>query len=500
MDTKAAVEAVLAEVGKAFRLCRFYPATHPTVEQARVELAAALPRLALAGLVELRIGPTGFVLGTAALLGRNPSVQEFANQLYTQGHRAMNLQPGVTAEEFLALIRSTAGTSTRSGSAPGPGAKAPALPHIALEAVVRKSAVAPRASLEGGPLVPEGPAVAARSTGVFRPNALPPEIEAQRLTALLEVAMPAGAMRSITRLGAVASELLANRDFGTCAMAVSSLARWAKSEDAAAAEAARQALAPVVTDGTIAAMIGLVTDQRAAAPAKQAALAALGTLGERAVPALFDAYVAAFDDPVREAYAAAVQKAGAEAVLYLAERAASDRVEAIRAAAALLGSTGAADAVPVLALLARHADAGVRRAAIGSLGRLGGSDAGRLVIAALHDGDPGVRLEAARGAARLDDRGLGPMVMGQLESEPDESVALALIEALGSLQEARAVPALAELARGGSRMFQRRALAVRVAAIGALVRIGTPDALAAVQPYQTDRNPDIRNAALVPGA
>jgi hypothetical protein len=36
------VESVLAEVSKAFRLCRFYSATHPVVRQAMAKRRAAL--------------------------------------------------------------------------------------------------------------------------------------------------------------------------------------------------------------------------------------------------------------------------------------------------------------------------------------------------------------------------------------------------------------------------------------------------------------------------
>ena len=497
MDTRP-VESVLAEVGKAFRLCRFYPATHPSVRQAMSDLSASLPTLAPVGLVELRIGPAGFALGTTPLLARNPPVQEFANLLYAQGHRAMTLQPGVTSDEFAALIRSAAGAAAGSGAA----AQAPRHPHIALEGMVRKSAAAPRPAPPGGGVATaDRPGFGgARSTGVFRPNALPPDIEAHRLTALLDLAAPGGALGSIARLGAVAVELSVGRDFATFAETVAALARWTRADDPAAAEAARRALAPVVNDGTIAGLIGQAADPRAAPAVKQASLAALGALGERAVPALFEAYAAAADEAARGAYAGALGAVGGAAVPHLAARATGDHVESARAAATLLGGTGSAAAVPALAPLARHRDAGVRRAAVGSLARLGGADAGRVVMTALHDGDAGVRREAAVSAARLGEHGFGPILLSRLKDEPDEGVGHALVEALGRLREARAVPALVELAREVSGVFQRRPIAVRVAAIRALARIGTPDAAAAVESYRTDRHPDVRSAATLPGA
>ena len=299
MDTKV-IEAVFAEVGKAFRVCRFYPTGHPAVQQAMTDLTAALPSLAGVGLVELRIGPAGFALGNRPLLPQQPPVQEFAALLYAQGHRSMSLEPGVTADEFVTLIRQTAGGAPKAGAPGAPAAPRPAFSHIQLEGAMRKPSAATRAPVAGAP-VPGGDAgpLGIRSTGVFRPNALPPDIEAHRITAQLETAAPADAVAALTRLGAVASELAAARNFAGLAEAVAALARWAASSDAAAAEAARAALAPVVTDGAIASMVALVVELRTAASARQAVLGALGTLGERAVPAMFDAYVAAPDDATR---------------------------------------------------------------------------------------------------------------------------------------------------------------------------------------------------------
>jgi HEAT repeat protein len=49
-----------------------------------------------------------------------------------------------------------------------------------------------------------------------------------------------------------------------------------------------------------------------------------------------------------------------------------------------------------------------------------------------------------------------------------------------------------------SGVFRRAPVAVRVAAIRALVALGTPEAQAAVAPFRLDRNPDLKNAASEP--
>lgn len=502
MDDQA-LETVFAEIGKTFRLCRFYPATHPSVQQALADLSKVLPMLALTGEVELRIGPQGFAVGGYAPGGRNPQVQEFAGLLFAQGHRTLVLLPGATAEEFAALIRATTGGTARAGGSLGAVARGPQLPHLRLESTIRKSTAQPpprRESSGAAPTPDEGPSLSLRSTGVFRPNALPPEIEAGRLAALLEVATPEGARGPLARLPEVIPQLVSQKDYKALAEVAAALARWRRAEDAAVASAAQRALNACLDDGTLSGMLGMVADARVPAERRQAAATALGAAGERAMPLLFAAYLTAPDEASREAYARAVEAMGMLAVAYLGTRAAGELVEPARAAATLLGFVGLPGAVAVLGAPARHADAGVRRAAIDSLARLGGSDAARLVVGALRDADPLVRFEAAGGVARLGARAFAGIVLGRLKEEPDDGVVVALVETLGRLKEPRAVPQLAELARGAGGVFRRRPLALRVAAIRALAHIGTSEALAAIEPFKSEKNPELRNAALEPPA
>ena len=498
MDAKQ-LEAVLGEVGKVFRLCRFYPATHPSVQQAMADLSAVLPAFAELGEVELRIAPSGFALDNVLVTAKNAQMQEFAGLLYAQGHRAMRITPGVTAEEFAALVRAASGATVRSGAALGVVQQKPQLPHIQLEqTATRKSAPGRPARISSpGMQVPDnGLAPSARGTGVFRPNALPAEIEATRLTSLLEFATAEGARGPLGRLAEVAAQLAEQRDFGALAAAVKAIVRWQGSEDAATAEAARRALAAAVSDATVAGMVGLV-DARAPADQRQAAAEALGALGERATPALFEAYLGATDDAVREVYGRAIA-AAPSAGAYLVSRLAADHPAAARASAALLGALGEAAAVGALAPLTRHTDAGLRRAAVGALARLGGTDASRAVVTALRDADPGVRFEAAAGLARLGDRAFAPILLARLKDELDDSVVIALVDALARVGDPRAVPQLVELAKGVSGVFRRSPVAVRASAIRALVALGTPEALAAVAPFKADRHPDLKNAASEP--
>jgi HEAT repeat protein len=117
-------------------------------------------------------------------------------------------------------------------------------------------------------------------------------------------------------------------------------------------------------------------------------------------------------------------------------------------------------------------------------------------MAALHDPDDHVRAAAAEAAGDLGERSAGPILLACLVEEPDEDVTRALVAALGVLREEGAVPKLAELARFVSGVFQRRAVAVRVAAVHALAAIDTPDARAQLERHRDDSVPEVRAAVL----
>lgn len=493
------IEAVLAEVGKAFRLCRFYPASHPSVQQALSELSAVLPGLASVGIVELRITPNGFVLGTIPLAQRNPQAQELAGLLYAQGHRGLEIEAGVTADEFAALIRMAGGAGGRSMQAMGAQTQLQALPHIRLEQVARKSAALQRPGQTGSSaaVLAEGPSLGKRSTGVFRPDALPPEIEAARLATLVEHAAPSEAPRMVARLGEVAGDLAAQHDTVSFAKVVRALARVAsRNGPPETAEAARQAMEACVTDGALAGLVSRLGDARLAAADRDTVVQALGTLGARVIPPVADAFLTTESQEQLDVLLAVVRLAGEAAVAPIAARVAAEpRPEAARAYAVFLGVIESPSGIPALSTLTHHPDASVRAAAIAALTRIGGHEANRLVVHALRDASPTVRAEAAKGVAWLGDRSVAGIVMARLKDETEEAVVVPLLDALGGLKETRAVGLLADLAKGVSGVFQRHPVAVRAAAIRALGRIASPEARAAVESHRNDRIPELRAAA-----
>jgi hypothetical protein len=333
MDTKE-IEAVLAEAGKVFRLSRLYPASHPGVQQAMAGLSAALPALAALGDVELRIRPTGLALDAAMVTTKNPQMQEFAGLLYAQGYRALALQAGATAEEFASLVRGAAGATARSGSALGATPRMPQLPHIQLERAASRKMPAgtPARPPRAMPAVVAEEGLGVRASGVFRPNALPTDIELNRLVTLLGFATPEGARGPLTRLEDVARALSEQRDFTGLAVAVAALVRWQGSEDAAAAEAARRTLAVAVTDATVVGMVGVAAGAQESDERRQVAADAIGALGPRALPSLLP-LLRHNDATVRVAVIRALAKIGTPEALGAVEPLKQDADPGVRAAA-----------------------------------------------------------------------------------------------------------------------------------------------------------------------
>ncbi len=485
------IEAVLAEIGKAWRLCRFYPGSHPSVQQALASLSAALPGLSAIGTIELRLQPSGMLLGNVPVAPRNPQVAELANLLYSQGHRMLVLEPGLTGDEVAALIRAAASGTERAMQAVGGRAAFENLPHIRLERAARRATTErPRAS-SGSPQ--EGPTLGRRTSAVFRPDALPPEIEARRLAAHLEAG---GDAASVERLGALVAELTGLRDFRTLTVAVRALGRVARRGGAAVRAPAAEALTARVTPAALSGVLSCLSDARVAPAERDMAVEALGALGGRAIPMVFDAYHSAEAGEEREILLAVVRQAGAAAAEVIMARMDADaRGETARLNAQLLGATRASNAALMLGVLARHAEVPVRVAAVDALAHVDDPEAERQILAALRDTNAAVRVAAARAVAATGNAAQVPVILARLGAEEDDAAAIALMWCLGELRDPRAVALLADVARGVAGVFQRRPPAVCAAAVRALGAIGSDEALAEVEEHHGGWRGEVRAAA-----
>lgn len=131
-----------------------------------------------------------------------------------------------------------------------------------------------------------------------------------------------------------------------------------------------------------------------------------------------------------------------------------------RSAAELLGELHASSSADGIAPLLRHVDDRVRRAATNALVALGSAD--------------------VLGAA--------------LESEPDAQAKLAIVDALARVPDDSSVQRLAKLAEPDGRIFRRKPATLRIAAVQALARLGTPEARRALEALRGDRERAVREA------
>lgn len=485
------VVAVLTEIGKAVRLFRYYAPSHPSIKRVMGDLAAALPGLARVGTVELRVTASGFESGTVKLAPKSEQLNDLAELLYGLGNRQLVLEPGLAADEVAALVHALVGASSAAARKLGAVPKLPPLPHIRLGQAARTS------SDSTPEFVDEKPAFAHRSTGVFRPDALPADIEARRIIDQLATTPSEFLLSAVARLDVLAEQLAADREFGTLAEVVAALtALGAGAPDPQVRQAAERAVRDLAVPGTAAGLVSRLANPGLTRPEREPVILATASFGEPALAILLDAYLSATDPDVKEACGTVVARAGAVAVPVLARRIAEDRRETKLGAAALLGATRCAEAVPLLLPLVENQDWSVRCAGVAALGGLGGADAGRAVIAALRDPDERVRTAAATAAGELGDRAVGPILLARLVEETDDDAARAIVGALGVLREERAAPKLAELAQAVSGVFQRRAVAMRVAAVHALAAIGTSEARATLALHRDDSVPEVRAAVL----
>jgi len=160
----------------------------------------------------------------------------------------------------------------------------------------------------------------------------------------------------------------------------------------------------------------------------------------------------------------------------------SDGTPEVREAAArAMGESAFVEAVSPLLGRTDDPALNVRVAVVRALGRLGDPRAAVPVVSKLQDAEYEVRVEAARALGMLRDR----KTVSSLElalTDKDAPVQLAALEALGRIGAASSVASIAALlthggADGGAADGKLRNEAVREAAVAAIARIQSPDAV-----------------------
>ena len=508
IDT-GAVDRVLGAIGTTFRLTRLYPPSHPAVLEAMRQITASLPALAALGTVEWKIGATGLLWHGQHLLPRNTQVAELAGLLFARGVRAIQINPGVTPEHWLALFGVAVGnvapddgvlgritvllgkrasqrlSAARAISEPSPAAAPPRSEPPPTSTNLSQPAAAP-------PL-PAAPAPPVQS-GAFRGGGLPADVEARRAVAALQTATTAAEQRAtIEQLRRITPGVLALRDIGAIAEIVSGLDRSLhKIQDPEMQEAIGDAAGALADEAIVERMVARLGEPRVP-PAERAHLVnAVGALGAVSAGPVVDAYLHVLPE-LREAYRAAMRAAGERTVEVLQARIQSKVPEVVAAAAEFLGLSGSPNVVELLIGLTRHGDERVREAALLGLAELGGREISRPAMPALKDESVLVRSAAARAIAAAGDVGASTVLIRRLEQEKDEGVLAALLKAIGQLGAKEALDVLAKFAEPGGK--PRRTPFVRAAAIEGLARLDRMEAKALLELYARDKEPTVKRAA-----
>jgi HEAT repeat protein len=509
IDT-GAVDRALGAIGTTFRLTRLYPASHPAVLEAMRQISASLPPLAGLGTVEWKIGATGLHWHGQHLLPRNTQVAELAGLLFARGVRAIQVNPGVTPEHWLGLFGVAVGNVAPDDAVLG--RIAVLLGKRASQRLSAARAMSEEAPPEPPPPPPPPPPSAspilatpavprpsevvapARTSSVFRPDVLPPDVEARRAVSALQAATTPDAQRVVLeQLRGLIPGVLGLRDIGAIAEIVAALDRsLGKIQDPEIQEAIGEVAGALADEAIVERMVTRLGEPRVP-PAERAHLVhAVGALGAVAGGLVVDAYLHALPE-LREAYRAAMRAAGERTVELLLTRAESKVPEVVAAAAEFLGLSGSPEVMPVLIGLTRHGDERVREAALLGLAELGGREISRPAMPALKDESVLVRTAAARAIASAGDVGATTVLIRRLEQEKDEGVLAALLKAIGQLGAKEALEILAKYAEPGGK--PRRTPFVRAAAIEGLARLDRIEAKALLELYSRDKEPTVKRAA-----
>jgi HEAT repeat protein len=167
----------------------------------------------------------------------------------------------------------------------------------------------------------------------------------------------------------------------------------------------------------------------------------------------------------------------------------------VRNAADLLGEMNAAAAEDALIALLRHTDDRVRRSATNALLKLGTPDALKSIYEAVNDVSPEVRMQAAAAIATKRDGRTSSTLIRAIEDEDDADVQLAMIAALGRVATHDAVQKLMKLAEPEARLFRKKNISIRVAAVQALGEARTPAAVTALKELVGDKEREVRETA-----
>ncbi|HXD22592.1 MAG TPA: HEAT repeat domain-containing protein [Gemmatimonadaceae bacterium] len=221
----------------------------------------------------------------------------------------------------------------------------------------------------------------------------------------------------------------------------------------------------------------------------------LQRVGQDGVDSVVDQYTASRSITERATYRAVLLRLplAREALLQML---ADPRWYVVRTAAEFLGELRAEEAERPLAELLSHEDERVRRAATRALSRIESTFTLDAVARSVVDASPSVRLEAVAGLATRKTGRAGSLLAKAIDTEEDQEVQYAILDALGRVATPEAVQKLSKSAEAAGGLFtSRKNIGLRVAAVYALGEAHTAGALTALQALAGDKDKDVKEAA-----
>lgn len=220
--------------------------------------------------------------------------------------------------------------------------------------------------------------------------------------------------------------------------------------------------------------------------------AVLRRMGADGTEVLLHALVNSEDMADRRAYFNALKEMteGSELLIHMLSH---DQWFVVRNVADLVGELRLESAAQALGKQIGHSDERARRAVAGALARIGGSTAVEPLRRALRDPSHGVRLDAAKELDGRKNRNLAMSLAVAADEETKQDVQKEMYLALGRIGSSEALQALRKAAEPGGKLFHRKPLGVRLAAIAGL-HVAGPSAANALKELLGDHEREVRDA------
>jgi hypothetical protein len=226
---------------------------------------------------------------------------------------------------------------------------------------------------------------------------------------------------------------------------------------------------------------------------KTEAITVLKRMGVDSTEALLSALTESEDAAERRAYFGALKEMteGGQLLVHMLTH---DQWYVVRNVADLCGELRLESAVSALARQIGHDDERVRRAVAGALAKIGTAGVQEPLRRALRDPSPAVRMQAAVDLDGRKARAMSPILAVAAEQETKPDVQREMYLALGRIGSHDAIQALSRAAEPGGKLFHRKPLHLRLAAIEGLHAAG-PSGVNALKALLEDGEREVREAA-----